>query len=235
MTERGARSLRRTTNSFQVANSSLHWDNDRLVIEIDEIANPLPRRVRGRVVLTPCCRPMTAFDLDRAGGHIWRPIAPIADVEVELTSPVLSWRGAGYFDSNAGARPLERDFVSWHWSRARSARGAQILYDGLKHDGSSFGLSLDIGADGLVHALAPPPMASLPGTVWRIKRATRCDAGHLPRVLATYEDTPFYARSLVETQIAGERLETFHESLDLGRFVHPVVQRMLPFRMPRWR
>jgi hypothetical protein len=31
----------------------------------------------------------------------------------------------------------------------------------------------------------------------------------------------------------GESLTGFHESLDLERFCNPVVQGMLPFRMPR--
>jgi carotenoid 1,2-hydratase len=36
-------------------------------------------------------------------------------------------------------------------------------------------------------------------------------------------------------QLYGKSCEAFHESLSLTRFTYPVVQMMLPFRMPRWR
>lgn len=54
-----------------------------------------------------------------------------------------------------------------------------------------------------------------------------------PVLLATLEDTPFYTRNHIELTHEGERCEAYHESLSLDRFTHPVVQMMLPFRMPR--
>ncbi len=53
------------------------------------------------------------------------------------------------------------------------------------------------------------------------------------RVAKTLLDTPFYARSLVEHRIFGERAISMHESLDLTRFSKSYVKWMLPFRMPR--
>ena len=53
------------------------------------------------------------------------------------------------------------------------------------------------------------------------------------QLVETLEDTPFYARSRIETQLYGERGNIFHESLELDRFASPVVKAMLPFRMPR--
>ena len=50
---------------------------------------------------------------------------------------------------------------------------------------------------------------------------------------ATLEDTPFYNRSLVAAHWQGQPVLAMHESLDLGRFTQPIVQAMLPFRMPR--
>ena len=49
----------------------------------------------------------------------------------------------------------------------------------------------------------------------------------------TFEDTPFYSRSLVAHTVFGEPVESMHESLSLDRFANPVVRLMLPFRMPR--
>ncbi|MEM6934772.1 MAG: carotenoid 1,2-hydratase, partial [Pseudomonadota bacterium] len=56
-----------------------------------------------------------------------------------------------------------------------------------------------------------------------------------PEIIRTLEDSPFYMRSEVVTDICGERVHAVHESLDLDRFAHPIVKLMLPFRMPRIR
>jgi carotenoid 1,2-hydratase len=52
-------------------------------------------------------------------------------------------------------------------------------------------------------------------------------------VLATLEDGPFYARSRIAADIAGERVEGFHESVSLQRFAARWVQCLLPVRLPR--
>jgi carotenoid 1,2-hydratase len=54
-----------------------------------------------------------------------------------------------------------------------------------------------------------------------------------PTVIETLEDTPFYARSVIAGDLMGERVTAVHESLWMDRFTSPVVQAMLPFRMPR--
>jgi carotenoid 1,2-hydratase len=82
-------------------------------------------------------------------------------------------------------------------------------------------------------AFTSPPLAALPSTRWKVARATPCDAGARPRALATLEDAPFYARSVVETTIEGESMQAMHESLALDRFQAAWVRALLPFRMPR--
>ena len=52
-------------------------------------------------------------------------------------------------------------------------------------------------------------------------------------MLETLEDTPFYARSVVETTLDSAPVTMMHETLHCDRLVHPIVQNMLPFRMPR--
>jgi carotenoid 1,2-hydratase len=47
------------------------------------------------------------------------------------------------------------------------------------------------------------------------------------------EDTPFYQRAVLESELLGEAVESFHETLHTGRLVSSVVQAMLPWRMPR--
>jgi carotenoid 1,2-hydratase len=76
-------------------------------------------------------------------------------------------------------------------------------------------------------------VAALPGTLWRIDRQTRADEGSTPKILKTLEDAPFYARSMVSSDVNGHAATAIHESLSLDRFASPWVRMLLPFRMPR--
>ncbi len=76
----------------------------------------------------------------------------------------------------------------------------------------------------------------LPSSRWGVARHVRSGPapdGSRPRVLRTLEDTPFYARDVVQGQLCGEPVQAMHETLDAGRFASPIVQAMLPWRMPR--
>ncbi len=76
-------------------------------------------------------------------------------------------------------------------------------------------------------------MVALKRTGWRVERSVRSDG--TAAVIRTLEDAPFYARSVVSANLLGEPVTLMHESLSLDRFKMPVVQAMLPFRMPRAR
>ncbi len=233
MTERPQRRVRRDADHFQVGPSGLSWDGDTLVIELDEISAPLPYRVRGTVRVIPDMIGTTAFLLDPAGRHRWHPVAPRARVEVEMTHPDVAWTGRGYFDSNFGDEPLEDAFDDWHWSRAHGEKNVSVLYEGRRRDGTPFDLALKFDRQGRWHDVVQPAPAPLPRTGWLVKRATRADAGTVPRVIKTWIDAPFYARTALATRLFGEDVTAIHESLSLARFRSPVVQSMLPYRMPR--
>jgi len=94
-------------------------------------------------------------------------------------------------------------------------------------------LALRFDDQGRHEYFSPPAGTPLPTTGWRIERLTRSEDSGIAAVLHTLEDTPFYARSIVETQLLGERRVSMHESLSLDRFRSLWVQAMLPFRMPR--
>ncbi len=233
MTERGRGALVRSDDHLAVGRSSLTWDGTSLALDLDETTFPLPSRVRGRVRVHPAALGERSYPLDAEGRHRWRPIAPTARVEVALDAPGLAWSGTGYLDANAGDEPLERGFAGWHWSRGRTRNGTTVCYDVRRRDGEATSLALHFRDDGSVAPFAPPPVNDLPRTLWRIERATRADARYGARVLRTFEDTPFYARSLVATRLDGEPVQTFHESLSLDRFSRAWVRCLLPFRMPR--
>ncbi len=108
-----------------------------------------------------------------------------------------------------------------------------MLYDVTGRDGPGPLLGLRFDPAGGVERFEPPPHVPLPTTGWRVKRGTRVDPQHGARVIETLEDTPFYARSVLETRLLGETATAMHESLCLDRFSSRVVQAMLPFRIPR--
>jgi carotenoid 1,2-hydratase len=231
MTERGAAGLQRSPGELRVGPSSLAWDGKQLVVRVHERASPWPMRVCGEIRLTPDHLYGQPMALDARGAHRWRPIAPSARVEVRMTQPELRWDGAGYLDANDGDEPLEQAFSGWHWSRARLRRGTAVLYDLRRRDGSTASIGMRFGPGDDVRELRAPPAVMLPATRWGVARATRSEVA--PGVLETFEDTPFYARSLLSLQLAGERVSAMHESLSLDRFRAPWVRMLLPFRMPR--
>ncbi len=246
MTERGRGTIERTPERFVVGPSTLAWQPGCLALQIDEIAVPWPRRIRGEVRLEAAAMFNHPVALDTAGRHHWSALAPCARVEVDLEAPRRRWSGHGYLDMNAGDEPLEDAFACWHWSRATLADGSTaVLYEVQRRaidrtddrpddridDFSGFGLRFDPG--GTVTSFVPAAPAALPGTAWGIARGTRADDPARTRVRRTLEDTPFYARSVLSQRLLGEDVTAVHESLSLDRFRARWVQALLPFRMPR--
>jgi len=236
MTERGRGAIRRTQDRIVVGPSAVTWQAGTLTLQIDEIAVPWPRRIRGEVRL----RAGALFDhpvtLDAAGRHHWAALAPCARVEVDLEAPARRWSGHGYLDMNPCDEPLEEGFASWHWSRSALADGSTaVLYEVQRRAGGRDGFGLRFDQRGAVHAFEPPAQAALPGTGWGIARGTRADETAKARVRRTLEDTPFYARSVLSSRLLGEEVTAVHESLSLDRFRSRWVQALLPFRMPRRR
>jgi carotenoid 1,2-hydratase len=234
MTERGRSSLVRSRDSLSIGASSLRWAGERLTVQIEETSVPWLRPLRGTIQIDPLSLAQAEFALDEQKRHIWKPIAPYARASVVFDRPGWRWQGNAYVDSNWGPGPLARDFVSWNWSRAHlEHRRTAVLYDVITRGNGRHGLALRFQPDGSCASFEAPPLVALPNTAWRIARNTRCDADLSPSVLQTFEDTPFYSRSVLATRLLGESAHSIHESLSLDRFTNPWVQAMLPFRMPR--
>ena len=234
MTDRGRTALRQSRDALQVGPSQMRWQNGSLIIDINEIsALPLVSRVQGQIRLTPSAITEVEAKLTPDARHIWRPFAPSATIEVNLTQG-HRWHGHGYFDANFGTAALEQDFRRWTWGRyPRAHGGTTCFYDGIRADGSTLALGLDIAANGAVQEITPPPLTAFSRTKWLISRDTRCDAGQQPRQIMPMLDAPFYSRSLVQTHINGEQVQGVHEALDLRRFSSPLVKAMLALRVPR--
>jgi carotenoid 1,2-hydratase len=238
MTERGQRHLQRDARNFRVGPSQMTWNGQSLTLDLDERGAPLPRRVLGRVRVHPLGLSRFRAALDPGAHHHWGPIAPSARIEVDLALPGLRWQGHAYVDGNDGDEPLERGFRRWDWLRAPLPGGdCAVVYDTLPREGPARLIGRRFHADGSDEPFVPEAGHALPRTaLWRIDRRVLADAdGEPARVRQTLEDTPFYARSILQLPLCGQSLAAVHETLDVRRLQSPVVQRLLPFRMPRRR
>jgi carotenoid 1,2-hydratase len=234
MTERARRHVNRSAREFAVGPSRLAWDGESLLVEFDEVGMPIPHRVRGRIRVRPLGLSRFVAALDDAGRHRWGPIGPCSRVEVELDRPSARWQGHAYLDSNEGDEPIARPFVEWDWSRAVLADGSTaVIYDVRQRQGGDRVIAERFLPDGTPVAFAPPPRQPLPRTLWRIGRTMRTDPGVAARIEQTLEDTPFYTRSVLRSGLLGEHVTSVHETLLVPRLASPVVQMMLPWRMPR--
>jgi carotenoid 1,2-hydratase len=234
MTERGRAHVRRGQRELVVGPSRVQWDGQALIFDIDEMAVPLPQRVRGQVRVHPQALCPFVTGLDAQARHRWGPIAPCARVEVDLQQPAARWSGHAYMDSNEGDEPVDRGFKEWDWSRTVLADGSTaVIYDVRPREGPDRVIAQRFAPDGSSVAFEPPARQSLPRSKWGLPRTMRTEPGVPARVVQTLEDTPFYVRSVLSCGLLGERVTSVHETLDLPRVVSLPVRLMLPWRMPR--
>lgn len=233
-TERRRHTLTQGESDLTIGRSSAHWDGNSLIVHLDEVAVPVPTRIRGTVRLTPKAVTNHPITLDDEGAQRWWPIAPCAEIEVDLNNPDLTWKGSGYLDMNTGTKPLEESFTVWDWSRADLADGrAAILYEATQRNGVRTPLGFACAPDGSVEPFEPPEFCQLPRTFWRMDRATRVDPGKSASVTETLEDAPFYTRSVLKTHLLGQSAVAMHESLSLDKFDRTSTRFMLPWRNPK--
>ncbi|MEM9344329.1 MAG: carotenoid 1,2-hydratase [Pseudomonadota bacterium] len=234
MTDRGEAALRTTPETFEVGPSKLTWSGDRLVIDIDEISSlPLVSRLRGKITVTPSAITSVDMALTPDGAHVWRPFAPVSQIEVDIDRPGWGWSGHGYFDSNFGTRALEADFSYWTWGRFPTATGATCFYDATRRDGTELSAGVRFRTDGSAETVPLPPKARVNRSAWLVHRETRSDPGYTPKQTLSMLDAPFYCRSVVRTQLDGAETDGVHEALDFNRFRGPWLMPMLAVRVPR--
>lgn len=66
MTERGAGAVQRSADFLAIGPSALSWDGSGLTVQIEEIAVPVPRRIRGTIRLHPSAVETRVLALDTA-------------------------------------------------------------------------------------------------------------------------------------------------------------------------
>jgi carotenoid 1,2-hydratase len=233
LTERKRHEVFRTEDELVIGRSVMRWRDGALEVDLDERRAPFGGRIRGRVRLQPGPVLTHHAVLDAQGRHHWWPVTVNARAEVELDEPGLRFSGNAYHDVNAGDEGLEDGFSSWSWSRGNTRSGAVVAYDVTRRGGERASLGVRVDRSGVATPMPESEWSTLPGTLWRIDRRTRSDRGGRAKLLRTLEDTPFYARSLVESELCGERVRAVHEVVDLERFASSWVRFLLPFRMHR--
>ncbi|MFL2805584.1 MAG: carotenoid 1,2-hydratase [Paracoccaceae bacterium] len=235
MTERGEPAVLIKDNRFQVGPSSFNWDRNKLVVEIDELTTPHLSRLKGQVIIEPKYITDIEVLLKDDGSHIWRPFAPISNIQVDLNVPGWQWSGHGYLDGNFGTRALEDDFSYWTWSRLIGKNGAMAFYDAKRRESGDLDLGLEFNNDGNIKILNDIPKTKFSRSLWQVRRETRSDNEYKPKQIQNMLDAPFYSRSKIKTKIKGEEVEGVHEALDLNRFANPLIKPMLALRVPRKR
>ncbi|MFH1807288.1 MAG: carotenoid 1,2-hydratase [Pseudomonadota bacterium] len=235
LTEWPRHAIHRDADHFALGPNRLSWNQGALELIFDERQSPFGQPLRGRLRLTPEHLYGHPVYLDQAREHRWWPVCPHARIEVWLDQPGLHFVGAGYHDSNEGDVPLEQSFRYWTWSRATLPKGTAVLYDVDPVAGPPTRRGWLFDHDGRVRDIAAPRAQSLPPGLWGVPRHTRVDEGASARVEQTFEDSPFYMRSLLRTRLLGEDALAVHEALSLERFDQTWVQLLLPFRMRRRR
>lgn len=222
----------RSADRLTVGTSSLQLHGDVLEAQIDERCAPLPRRLRGRVRMQLPSLLDHEVQLTRDGAHRWTPLAPVARAVVELEQPALRFEGHAYLDANEGDAGLETGFSQWSWSRLTTDDGRSIMsYDCREVDGHESQRLFVASASGIEHEdPARLHAAPMPRSWFGLRPSVRVDSASLGRV-DYMADTPFYTRACVSAKALGRPVVGVHEWLDLQRFGHPLVQRMLPYRM----
>lgn len=234
MTDRRSGVVSRQTNQLNIGPSSMVWDGQNLIIDIDEVSSwPLISRMKGRITIQPKLNFDVELPLSADGAHVWKPFAPIARIDVDLNNPDWQWSGNGYVDSNKGTRRLEDDFDRWTWARFPTKSGALCMYHITCRDGSEASGNISFSNNGQSSSRPGLSQASFATTKWGLKRAVGCDHGAHPRQVMSMLGGPFYNRCLVQTEVDGERLTGVHETLDLRRYTSPLVKWMLATRIPR--
>ena len=123
MTERGQQALTQRSDALIIGPSQIRATESGLAITVEERTSPWGQRVSGEINVRFNRASQECFQLDQEGHHWWWPLAPIANIEVTMDRPALSWRGPAYVDSNLGTAPVEHGFNAWNWCRGHSSDG----------------------------------------------------------------------------------------------------------------
>jgi carotenoid 1,2-hydratase len=231
LTERHLDAGSRDGRGVSMGASRMEWVESSLVVRLDEVSTPRKRPIRGRLRFEPLLHANASVWLDAQHRHTWWPVAPRGRIIVDLEEPRLRFTGTGYHDANAGEIPLEHTFSRWSWSRGDWNERVLVTYDVVERDGALRARAWMVGDAGDLTPIDAPRVTLPPSRWFRVGRDGRSEAG--VRVLRELEDTPFYARALVQTRLHGQDVAAMHETVSFDRFRARWVRALLGYRMAR--
>jgi carotenoid 1,2-hydratase len=235
MMEHGKQHVQRSASQLRVGPSNMQWNDNALVITVNERCAWLPFKLEGQIRIETNQFLNNPVVLSEKGSHYWQAFAPMAHITVSFEKPDIQWSGHAYLDMNWGDEPLEDGFKNWTWMRTIHASEPIVVYDAELRDGTrkTFAAAFptdqsslqiqDLSSDTKIHQLKKG--------FWRMPRSVHSKTA--PRLIATLEDAPFYMRNHVQLKLNDQDCEAIHESLSLDRFIHPITQWMLPHKMFR--
>lgn len=251
MNEYPPSALRIGEERLQIQDSSLTYAKGGIThIELHEHTTRFfgrpGQRLDARLTVTAPPPSQAPLELGRSRDgavHFWQPLAVAGSVDVELDvgSRSLRFRGVAYCDRNFGSGRLEDCFQRWSWahgvSDGEAERQALVLYHAERLDGGVTALAVHYdrpeGPPRVVRVSAEQAASDRAGGfLWlRVPRrftvgtafSQRLDGGAL-------EDTPFYARYATRLHDAGRSYLGVGEYLDLERFSGQTVQRLLTYK-----
>jgi carotenoid 1,2-hydratase len=108
-----------------------------------------------------------------------------------------------------------------------------VIYDVREKNAQENVLALTFNPNGTIDHFEPPPRQALPKTIWGIQGHMRNQSPEGLEVVQVLENTPFYTRSVLNSELLGEKVLSFHETLSVPKLTLTSTQFMLPWRMPR--
>jgi carotenoid 1,2-hydratase len=232
LTERSLAPAARGEDVLEIGASRVIREPNRVVVEVREHTAMMRTPVRGRIELVRESAGVAPWNLDPDGQHQWWLCMPRGRLHVDLEG--LQFSGNGYHDANAGDVALEQSFRSWSWGRAHTENNRTIVsYSVDLRGGGERTQMQEIDPEGNAHEIGSLERRAIGRTAWGIARDTLADPNTEVQVQRTFEDTPFYARTLIRAQVQGSSRVFMHEQLSLERFETRWVQHLLKYRMGR--
>jgi len=245
MSEYPSPRLQATTEHLQIADSHISVGDGTLQISLDEKTAPwglalvgVGRRIRGSIVVTPECDPISGVELGEGSGHRWEVPIPRGRIQVRLSG--FDFDGTAYHDTNRGDGRLESTLSRWSWARFHGRSRLTVLYTTLDKAGQRTSVLVDAkdGDPALKRApvIVPDgpvgPMTK-PGWGLELPSGFSVDGGRVGCDVSQILDVaPFYARYLATLRGGGVGIG---EHLDLDRFSRRGLQFLLRFMTRRAR
>ncbi len=233
LTEHAIAPTARGADGLTIGRSTMRWDRDRLLVELDDVSPWTARPVRGRLVFRPEVDAQQPLWLDASRRHAWWPVAPRGSLDVQLDEPALRFRATGYHDANAGDEPLHRAVNEWMWSRFHLHDGSTLVTFSVERPGGGRAARAFRFVRGSAESLATATTRPLSPSRWGLAREAWAGAGARARLLQSLEDGPFYARHLVQARTGAGLVCGLSETLSARRLASRAARLFVGFRERR--